>query len=181
MIIWFLLINNKAKLKFNFIFLYHLFVVSLYCQIKHIIMKTRTKKINFKGTKFESVNKDMNDDVYKLRSQVMKYIYDAKKLVKTELNVELPRQTIRIVDMTPMGADSLLGFATMGKNSVFIPEKTLSKEYNLKQIVFHEILHSWLRIEHDEKSKLMSAFLTAKMTDKQINSEFINFIKKALK
>lgn len=85
-------------------------------------MKTRKKKVNFKGTKFESVNKDMNSEVYKLRREVMNYIYEAKNLVKEELNIELPRQTIRIVDMTPQGADSLLGFATMGKNEIYIPE-----------------------------------------------------------
>jgi len=140
----------------------------------------RKVKINFKGTECESVNKDMNSEVYELRSQVMKFIYEAKNLVKSELNVELPRQTIRIVDMTPKGADSLLGFATMGKNSVYIPERTLSKEYSLKHIIFHEILHSWLCVEHDEKSPLMSAHLTAKMTPKQIDKEFIKIVKKHL-
>lgn len=143
-------------------------------------MKTK-KKVNFKGTEFESVNKDMNPEVYKLRRMVMEYIYEAKNLVKSELNIELPRQTIRIVDMTPQGADSLLGFATMGKNQIYIPEKTLSKEYSLKHIVFHEILHSWLCVEHDETSKLMSATLTSKMTSKQIDKEFLKFVKKSLK
>jgi len=141
----------------------------------------KTKKTNFKGTEFESVNKDMNSEVYVLRSLVMKHIYEAKNLVKSELNLELPRQTIRIVDMTPQSADGLLGFATMGKNCVYIPEKTLSKEYSLKHIVFHEVLHSWLCVEHDEKSPLMSSHLTSKMTPKQIDKEFIKIVKKTVK
>lgn len=91
-------------------------------------------------------NKKMNNEVYKLRREAMKFIYEAKEIT------DLPRITIRIIE----DESKLLGAARLGTNEVWICERAVrSSKYDLRTIVFHELLHAVYSIGHDLKCPLM--------------------------
>ena len=92
-----------------------------------------------------SKNLKMNDDVYKLRREVMKYIYEARDLC------ELPRIDIRITENVD---EWVLGLGRMKDNIIWIPKRTF-EGWDLRTIVFHEILHAVYGVEHVKGDKLM--------------------------
>lgn len=124
-------------------------------------------------------NKEMNNDVYKLRRSVMDYIYRAKELV----GGKLPRITVRIVDITlhdlmakdddPGKESSILGYGRAVSNEIWIPEKTIVAHYNTHQIVFHEILHA-IGVAHNENSPLMKQFYTTSLPSEVIDELFVS-------
>jgi hypothetical protein len=93
-------------------------------------------------------NKEMNSDVYKLRSRVIGFIYEAKKLVP-----DLPRITVRITT----NHDTTLACAQVGKNIIWVSERAVKdSDFDLRTIVFHEIVHTAFKFKgHDEKCPLM--------------------------
>jgi hypothetical protein len=93
-------------------------------------------------------NLKMDDNIYKLRSKVMKHIYEAKELC------EFPRITIRITE----DVDDILGRARMKDNVIWIPKKSLEDKYDLRSIVYHEILHAVYGVEHVNNCPLMSPY-----------------------
>lgn len=93
-------------------------------------------------------NKKMNSEVFELRKQVMKIIYEVKQVVGN-----LPRITVRITE----NKDNIMGLARMGQNMIWIPERMFtgeSKRY-LREIVYHEICHAVWGIEHRALCPLM--------------------------
>lgn len=97
-------------------------------------------------------NKKMNGDVYKLRKEALKYIYEAKSLVK-----DLPRITIRIAEKH----NKTLGVGRMGQNIIWITDEAIAdNKYDLRTLVFHELLHAVYSIDHDENCPLMKSVHT---------------------
>jgi hypothetical protein len=105
-------------------------------------MKTK----NFKNYK-------MNDEVYKIRRQVIDIIYKAKKVA------DLPRIDVRVGD----ARHNVLGKARMGDCKIWVDVEKSGK--NLLQVVLHEICHAVWSIEHDDKCPLMSPIANP-ITDK---------------
>ena len=86
--------------------------------------------------------RDMNDETYKLRREVMKHIYAAKNLLK-KVGYDLPRQMVRVIDVDPgvflkaerdFVSDFLLGCASLGGNDVYIPAKTIESVISTNQV-----------------------------------------------
>tara|TARA_R100000353_G_C6466604_1_gene185378 strand:+ start:292 stop:642 length:351 start_codon:yes stop_codon:yes gene_type:complete len=116
-------------------------------------MKTK----NFKNFK-------MNNEVYKIRRQVIDIIYQAKKIA------DLPRIDVRVGE----ARHNILGIAQMGDCKIWIDVSKSAT--NLLQVVLHEICHAVWGIEHDEECPLMSA--TAKtISDKTAWDCFKKYIK----
>jgi len=142
------------------------------------------------GKKSFARERDMNPETYALRRQVMDFIYRAKKLLRNELNVNLPRQEIRVIDQDPevflmyegdFIPNLFVGCATMGGNDIYIPAKSLSGKYDVQGIVYHEILHSAFCMQHDPKTILMSPYVPqlGKYTPEQLDAELVKEVKKA--
>ncbi len=137
---------------------------------------THTDSENKKHT---TTNKEMNDDVYKLRRIVMDYVYLAKKLI----GHSFPRITVRIVDITveeilkndapSERTSSILGFGGMGTNEIWISEHSLSGKYNIQALVFHEILHAAYAISHNENSPLMQKYIINKSIPENVLNELL--------
>ena len=121
-------------------------------------------------------NRRMNDKTYKLRSEVMKIIYEAKKL----LDGDMPRIDIRITDCD---RKKVLATARMKDCIVWIPVSTIEnrREY-LREVVYHELCHAIWGIEHDDKCPLMSPVIGEwPLTKRQCEKIFKEYyLKKAL-
>ena len=103
------------------------------------------------NSEYSGKNKKMNDDVYKLRKQIMSYIYEAKKL----LGDSFKRIDLRITEKPENG---ILGSAKNNCCIVWIPENTLQKKLSdnqLRWIVFHELGHALFGAKHNKRSHLM--------------------------
>jgi hypothetical protein len=87
-------------------------------------------------------NKAMNNDVYKLRRQVIALIHEASKLV------DLPRINVRIAE----NDTNIAGVARMGKNTIWITEQFVAS----RGLVFHEIVHAVFGLEHIPGCPLMA-------------------------
>lgn len=105
-------------------------------------------------------NRDMNPETYALRRQVMEILYEAREVIGKE---NMPRVDIRITDTER----HVLGTARMNDCMVWIPAATCgrSKEV-LREVVYHELCHALWGVEHDEKCKLMCAYLNKKPLSK---------------
>jgi hypothetical protein len=91
-------------------------------------------------------NLKMNDNTYALRRKVIELVYEARRMVK------LPRIEVRITEDDPM----ILGQAVLKSNQIWISQKVV-KDYDLRAIVWHEIIHAVLGVGHDEKCPLMAS------------------------
>ena len=111
----------------------------------------------------------MNNQTYKLKKEAMKFIYEAKAL-----DPSLPRITVRITD----SHSKTLGVGRFGKNIIWITEDAVNNpNYDLRTIVFHEILHAVYSVEHDEKCPLMKAIHTP-LAKKYCEKHFKKWINK---
>lgn len=121
------------------------------------------------------INKDMNDQTYQLRSEVMKYIYEAKEALNRSTQIILPRITVRITK----DHESILGMGRMGKNIIWISQRAVeSNRFDLRSIVFHEILHAVFKVNHDESCPLMKP-VHSPLTKIQAQQLFIKWAEKA--
>ena len=113
----------------------------------------KTKKIkNFK----------MNNDVYKLRRQVIELIYEVKNG-----GGKLPRISVRIGEQTAKHKN-VLGCAKMNKNQMWITKDAIDLGSDtLRNVVFHEIAHAVFNVAHDEKCPLMAEELPDIMLNKE--------------
>ena len=113
-------------------------------------------------------NFKMDDEVYKLRRQVIEYIYEAKEVV------DLPRITVRITE----NHATMLGCARLYKNILWITQRAISN-YNLRAIVYHEIAHAVFGAKHNEKCPLMKPvhFESDKMTKNEAQQALLKTIK----
>lgn len=91
--------------------------------------------------------KDMDSKVYQLRRQVMGYIYEAK-----ELYPNLPRINVRITE----DDETCLAYAYLNKNIIRISTQAIiGKGFDLRTIVFHELVHAVFGFRHDDACELM--------------------------
>ena len=113
----------------------------------------KTKKIkNFK----------MNDEVYKLRRQVIELIYEAKRG-----GLNLPRISVRVGEQTAKHKN-ILGCAKMNGNQMWITKEAIDLGMDtLRNVVFHEIAHAVFNVDHDEKCPLMAKELPNTMLNKE--------------
>ena len=108
-------------------------------------------------------NKKMNDAVYKLRRQVMNYIYEIK-----EIYPNLPRIDVRITDNHQQWA----GMGRMGKNIIWITEGYVAS----RGLVYHEVLHAVFAQDHVKGCPLMSGKGTSHaLTKKQCQYYFLKY------
>jgi valyl-tRNA synthetase len=90
---------------------------------------------------------EMSKEVYRLRRKVIDLIREAKELVPT-----MPRITVRITD----NHVTTLARATMKRNYIEVSERAInSSSFDLRTIVFHELVHAIWGIKHDENCPLM--------------------------
>lgn len=119
-------------------------------------------------------NKAMNPKTYQLRTEVMNYIYEAKELLNKH-NISLPRITIRITD----DHESILGMGRMGQNIIWISQRAVEESrFDLRSIVFHEILHAVFNINHDDSCPLMKP-LHSPLTKAQAQQLFLKWAKQS--
>ena len=94
----------------------------------------------------------MNDEVYKLRRQVIELIYEAKRG-----GVNLPRIAVRIGEQKAKHKN-VLGIATMNGNQMWITKDAIDLGLDvLRNVVFHEIGHAVFNLEHNNKCPLMQS------------------------
>ena len=116
--------------------------------------KPRYKINRDKVQKDGAIIRDMNDETYKLRREVIDFIYELKNVAP-----DLPRIQVRIVDMIPQvkKEQGVLGFAYLKLDTIFIDNDFIKETNNsLELVVAHEILHGSLGIRHvSDKQDIM--------------------------
>ena len=120
-------------------------------------------------------NLKMNDETYALRRQVIDIIYQAKKVLRSH-GMDLPRLDVRIIETRNNNA---LGVARLKGNIIWIATKTLkSYKAHLRDVVYHEIVHTVTGFEHDDNCPLMAPCINLKpLTDDIANELFIKYMK----
>jgi len=107
----------------------------------------------------EFKNYQMNSDVYKLRKEVMNLIYEVKEVY------DIPRIDVRIGESKNCNT---LGIARLNNNIIWIAEYTINKGIDfLRNVVYHELLHTIYGVDHDEKCPLMQSRLENILTKQQ--------------
>lgn len=97
-------------------------------------------------------NFKMNDQVYKLRRQVINLIYE----VKNEIT-NLPRIEVRIGEPR---SEKTLGVAALKDYKIWITEDAINMGPDaLRNIVFHEVVHAVTGFGHDDNCPLMQPTL----------------------
>ena len=97
-------------------------------------------------------NKQMNPNTYKMRRDVMAYIYEAKKL-----DPSMPRVDVRITE----DHREALATARMSDKIIWVSERAVkSGKFDLRTIVFHELLHAVYGVKHDSLCPLMKPIHT---------------------
>jgi len=123
-------------------------------------MKNKKKGIKMNTKKIK--NFKMNDEVYKLRRQVINLIYEAKNY-----RIDLPRIDVRI-GTAKKGHEQILGVGRMSDKKIWITEKAINHSTNyLRHVVFHEIGHAVFGLNHREDCPLMCSELDKPVTKKQ--------------
>lgn len=116
-------------------------------------------------------NKKMNDSTYKLRRKVISLIYEIKQIYK------IPRINVRITK----DHKQILGSASMSKNTniIWITEKSITlSDYDLRSIVYHEILHTVFGIKHNKNCPLMKPIHQKGLTKIQVEKIFLKYVNK---
>ena len=147
---------------------YHHFICdNLSCLIFEINLYLYLMRKN-KTTK-EFKNYKMNSDVYKLRRQVMNLIYEVKEVY------DIPRIDVRIGESKNCNT---LGIARLNNNIIWIAEYTINKGIDfLRNVVYHELLHTIYGVEHDENCPLMQSRLENILTKEQCLDIFGKYVK----
>ena len=123
-------------------------------------MKNKKKGIKMNTKKIK--NFKMNDEVYKLRRQVINLIYEAKNF-----GIDLPRIDVRI-GTAKKGHEQVLGVGRMSDKKIWITERAINHSKNyLRHVVFHEIGHAVFGLNHREDCPLMCSELDKPVTKKQ--------------
>jgi hypothetical protein len=116
-------------------------------------------------------NKRMNNEVYQLRRKVMNFIYEARDMAGDKFR----RIDVRITE--GKHNKKVLACAWMENDAIWVDENTAAdkSEDDLRQTVFHELLHALLGVEHDEKCPLMRSVhksISRKEQDKHFQKYF---------
>lgn len=123
-------------------------------------------------TTSDLTNKRMNQDVYKLRRKVIDLIYEINEIIK------LPRINVRITK----DHKKILGSASLTKNTniIWITEKSITlSEYDLRSIVYHEVLHTVYGIEHNKNCPVMKPIHQKGLSKIQVQNIFLKYTKKS--
>ena len=114
-------------------------------------------------------NYKMNDEVYKLRRQVIDLIYEVKAVYN------IPRIDVRIGESKSC---STLGIARLNNNIIWIAEYTINKGIDfLRNVVYHELLHTIYGVEHNENCPLMQSRLENILTKQECLDIFGKYVK----
>jgi hypothetical protein len=140
------------------------------------------------GKKAFARERDMNDETYKLRREVINHIYKAKDFLMKTLGYDLPRQTIRIIDLNPnvfiqyegkLEPNVMGGCASRGGNDIYIPAKSITYgDLYMKYVVYHELLHSAFCLPHIPGSPLMDGEYH-KITSEEIDKWLLKHVKES--
>jgi len=115
------------------------------------------------------VNKSMDSGVYSLRTKVISLLYEIKELHN------IPRIDVRITQDDKI----VLGAARLKDNIIWISEKAIKdNNYDLRTVVYHEVLHAVHGILHDESCPLMKSKHTP-LTKELCQSLFLKHTDKA--
>ena len=115
----------------------------------------------------------MSDEVYKLRTQVINLIREAKRG-----GAKLPWIAVRVGEQTARHKH-ILGCATMKGNEMWITKEAIDLGIDtLRNVVFHEIAHAVFNINHDEKCPLMQAKLDTILSKENCIEHFTKYHKK---
>jgi len=96
-------------------------------------------------------NMKMDDDVYKLRRQVIDLLYELKRI-----KPDLPRITVRITE----DKGNTLGVGRLNENIIWISKKATNQtKPHLRQTVYHEVLHTVYAVPHVEGDALMDVYI----------------------
>jgi hypothetical protein len=136
-----------------------------HCAIILLLTKRRNMKVaqikNFK----------MNDEVYKLRRQVINLIYEVKKEF-----LSFPRIEVRIGEARN---HNVLGVAKLNKKQIWITKRAVDMSQDaLRNIVYHEIVHAVTGFGHDDKCPLMKPTLDGYLLNKK---QCMKYLKKYIK
>lgn len=89
----------------------------------------------------------MSPEVYALRRRVIALVYEAKGLYP-----KLPRVTVRIAD----DHETTLAIAKVGRDYIEVSERAvICDDFDLRTIVFHELVHACFSVMHIESCPLM--------------------------
>ena len=116
-------------------------------------------------------NFKMNDEVYKLRRQVINLIYEVKKEF-----LSFPRIEVRIGEARN---HNVLGVAKLSRKQIWITKRAVDMSQDaLRNIVYHEIVHAVTGFGHDDKCPLMKPTLDGYLLKK---NECMKYLKKYIK
>ena len=116
-------------------------------------------------------NFKMNDEVYKLRRQVINLIYEVKKEF-----LSFPRIEVRIGEARN---HNVLGVAKLSKKQIWITKRAVDMSQDaLRNIVYHEIVHAVTGFGHDDKCPLMKPTLDGYLL---IKKQCMKYLKKYIK
>ena len=116
-------------------------------------------------------NFKMNDEVYKLRRQVINLIYEVKKEF-----LSFPRIEVRIGEARN---HNVLGVAKLNKKQIWITKRAVDMSQDaLRNIVYHEIVHAVTGFGHDDKCPLMKPTLDGYLLNKK---QCMKYLKKYIK
>jgi hypothetical protein len=116
-------------------------------------------------------NFKMNDEVYKLRRQVINLIYEVKKEF-----LSFPRIEVRIGEARN---HNVLGVAKLSRKQIWITKRAVDMSQDaLRNIVYHEIVHAVTGFGHDDKCPLMKPTLDGYLLNK---NECMKYLKKYIK
>ncbi len=113
---------------------------------KKILNKKQNSNTSKEGLSWSYKDLSMDDKVYKLRRQVISIIYEVKKLIP-----DFPRVEVRISEMKNAG-----GLGYLNNNVIRIGLNAINGS-NLRAVVYHELGHAVLGLEHDEECPLMAS------------------------
>lgn len=114
-------------------------------------------------------NYQMNSETYALRKRVINFIYEIKKHVPN-----LPRVEVRVGKAIKR---NLLGQAKLNKKIVWITDIALNmNDKELRNTVYHELIHAVYGIEHDEKCPLMQSCLDTVLNKEDCVKHFLKYI-----
>ena len=118
-------------------------------------------------------NLKMSDEVYKLRKEVMSYVYEAKNLLRKH-GINMPRVNVRITDNS---GESKRALAMGAGYCIWISLKSVNTwNAHLRDVVFHELLHALKGTQHDEECPLMRSCVNIKpLTQKECQKHFLKY------
>ena len=122
-------------------------------------------------------NLKMNDEVYALRREVMGYLYEAKNLLRTN-GIDMPRVNVRITDNR--GESEAIGQARLSDvKIIWISTAALTTwKPQLREVVYHELVHTLTGYLHDDNCPLMSPCVNLKpLPKKRLEKAFLKYFK----